>query len=100
MKSKNIKIPMELVESLEKRNNGMTPGEKLLEIYREYELIENFAISITVNRKDLEKATVCEKIRRSVTDGEEQLKGFQTQIDELKTMLKGLEIFFTKVKGK
>lgn len=100
MKSKGIKIPMELVESLEKRNTGKPPGEVLLEIYKEYELIENFAISITVNRKDLEKATVCEKIRRSVTDGEEQLKGFQTQIDELKTMLKGLEIFFTKVKGK
>lgn len=98
MKSKGIKIPMELVEILEKRSNGRTPGEKLHEIYKQYELIENFAISITVNRKDLEKATVYEKIRRTITDGEEQLKGFQTKIDELYTMLKGLEIFFTKVK--
>lgn len=98
MKSKNVKLPLELVESIEKRGSGRPPGEMLYEIYREYELIENFAISITVNRKDLERATVYEKIRRSVTDGEEQLKGFQTQIDELKTMLKGLEIFFTKVK--
>lgn len=98
MKSKGIKIPIELVESLEKRNTGRPHGEKLLEIYKEYELIENFAISITVNRKDMEKATVYEKIRRTITDGEEQLKGFQTRIDELYTMLKGLEIFFTKVK--
>lgn len=100
MKSKNIKIPLELVESLEKRNTGRSPGEKMLEIYKEYELLEGLASSISVSTKVSEKATVYERILRYLTDGDENVKDMQTQINELKTMLQGLQIFFTKVKGK
>jgi hypothetical protein len=94
MKSKNIKIPMELVESLEKRNTGRPPGESLHEIYREYELIESFTSSIKANRKDLQKASVYDII----IDRDNRINELQTQINELQTMFKGLQIFFTKVK--
>jgi len=93
MKSKGIKIPLELVESLEKRNTGRPPGETLLDIYKEYELIENFTSSIRANRKDLQKASVYDII----VDRDNRINEMKVEINELKTMFQGLQIFFTKV---
>lgn len=94
MTSKNVKIPLELVEIIEKRFPDKTVGEGLFEIYKEYELLEGLALSIKANRKDLEKATVYEVM----VDRDNRINELQTQIDELKTMLQGMEIFFKKVK--
>ncbi len=94
MKSKNVKIPLELVESLEKRSSGRPPGEVLLGIYKEYEQLEGLASSIRSNSKGLEKATVYEVM----IDRDNKINEMQTQLAELKIMLQGLEIFFTKVK--
>lgn len=94
MKSKNIKIPFELVEAVEKRKGSRTPGEALLDIYKEYALLEGLADSIKVNRKDLDGSTVYEVF----VDRDNRINDLQTQIDELTTMLKGMEIFFKKVK--
>lgn len=94
MTSKNVKIPMELVEKIEKRLPDKTVGEGLLEIYKEYELLEGLALSIKMNRKDLDGSTVYEVM----VDRDNRINELQTQIDELKTMLQGMEIFFKKVK--
>lgn len=94
MKSKNVKIPLELVDMIEKRSGGKPPGEVLFEIYKEYELIEGLASSIRANKKNLVKASVYEVL----LDRDQKINELQTQIDEVKMMLKGLEIFFTKVK--
>ena len=96
MKSKGIKIPMELVESLEKRNTGKPHGETLLDIYKEYELIESLTSSIRANRKDMEKASVYEIL----ADRDNRINEMKAEINELKTMFQGLQIFFTKVKAK
>lgn len=94
MTSKNVKIPLELVEIIEKRIPDKTVGEALFEIYKEYALLEGLAESIKMNRKDLEGATVYEVM----VDRDNRINELQTQIDELKTMLQGMEIFFKKVK--
>ena len=96
MKSKNVKIPIELVEKIEKRSSGRPPGEVLLDIYREYELIEGLASSTRMNRKDLEKASVYEIL----VDRDNRINEMKAEINELKTMFQGLQIFFTKVKAK
>lgn len=94
MKSKNVRLPLELVESIEKRNPGKPPGEVLLDIYLEYESLEGLASSIRMNRKDLQKASVYEVL----VDRDNRINEMKAEIDELKKMLQGLQIFFTKVK--
>lgn len=94
MKSKNVKIPLELIELIEKRSGARTVGEVLLETFKEYELLEGLANSIRKNRKNLNKASIYEVF----LDRDQRINKLQEEIDEVKTMLKGLEIFFTKVK--
>ncbi len=94
MKSKNVKIPLELVDEIEKRSGDRTVGEVLFEIYKEYERIESFTSSIKSNRKDLAKSSVYEVI----VDRDQSINELKSQVDELKTMFRGLEIYFTKVK--
>ena len=94
MASKNVKIPLELVELIDKRSGGRPPGEVLFEIYKEYELVEGLASSIRKNRKNLDKASVYEVF----LERDQMIDELKEQVDEVKMMLKGLEIFFTKVK--
>ncbi|MFH0904264.1 MAG: hypothetical protein V1854_03640 [Methanobacteriota archaeon] len=96
MKSKNVRLPLALVEALEKRNTGKPPGDVLLDIYMEYESLEGLASSIRMNRKDLQKASVYEVL----VDRDNRINEMKAEIDELKKMLQGLQIFFTKVKAK
>ena len=94
MKSKTIRLPLQLVESLEKRNPGKPPGEVLLDIYKEYELLEGFVSSIRMNRKDLERASVYE----IVVDRDRSINDLRAETNDLKKMLEGMQIFFTKVR--
>jgi len=93
MTSKNVKLPLELVESIEKRSSGRPPGEVLLEIYKEYELLEGLTAPIRMNRKGFEKVSVYDIL----VDRDNRINELQTQINELKTMFQGMKIFFTKV---
>jgi hypothetical protein len=55
-KSKNVKLPEELIEAVKKRAPDTPPGETLLAIYKEYEKLESLAKC--VNNADLSKVSV------------------------------------------
>lgn len=99
MKSKNVKLPLELVEAIEKRNSGKPLGEVLLEIYKEYERLEGLARSIAyVEKRDSGKINVSDTIIRYTTSKSQDMTKFEETLSELRTMVVGLEIFLKKVK--
>lgn len=101
-KSKSVKIPRELLELLEKRKpvDDRAPGEQLLEIVRDYMELEKFADAMCEQVDGLEDATISEVIMKYITGGKERMINMQKSLDELKTMIQGLQTFFTKVKGR
>jgi len=99
MTSKNVKLPQELVEIIEKRSNGRTPGETLLDIVKDYVDIENYVRSLKL--KQTGKERVSEAIIRYYDQQDSNIDEVKKSIDELKSLVKGLEIFYTKFgKGK
>jgi predicted CopG family antitoxin len=99
MTSKNVKIPLELLEIIEKRGNGRPPGETLLEIVKDYVEIENYVRSLKLKQTGNER--VSEVIRRYYDQQDSNINEVKNSIDELKSLVKGLEIFYTKFgKGK
>lgn len=101
-KSKSVKIPLELLELLEKRKpvDDRVPGEQLLEIVREYMVLEKFADAMSKEIDETENGTVSEVITKYITEGTERMVNMQKSLDELKTMIQGLKTFFTKVQGR
>ncbi len=94
MKSKTIRIPFELVEIIENRDPGKQPGDALLEIVKDYVNIENYARSLKLKQTGNEP--VSEIIIRYHDWQDANTANVKEQIIELKTMIKGLEIFYTK----
>ncbi len=101
-KSKNVKIPLKVLELLEKRKpvDDRAPGEQLLEIVREYMVLEKFADAMSKEIDETENGTVSEVIMKYITGGKERMINMQKSLDELKTMIQGLQTFFTKIKGR
>lgn len=99
MTSKNVKLPQELVEIIEKRINGRPPGETLLEIVKDYVDIENYVRSLKL--KQTGKERVSEVIIRYYDQQDSNIDEVKKSIEELKSLVKGLKIFYTKFgKGK
>jgi len=96
MKSKNIKVPLELLELIQNRTKDGPPGQVLLEIVKDYTVLEDYARS--VNKQQASKASVSEIIMGYYHEQDTNIAEVEKSITELKTMLKGLEIYFTKVK--
>lgn len=96
MKSKNIKVPLELLELIQNRTKGGPPGQVLHEIVKDYVNIEKYARSLKL--KQTGKESVSEIIIRYYDHQDANIADVKGQIDEVKTMLKGLEIYFTKFK--
>lgn len=90
--SKNIKIPLELVEFLEKRSNGRPPGEVLLGIVQDYELLEIRAKVIAERRNiDMRGKTVSEIVTLYIDE-------ITSDTEEMKKVLSGLRLFSEKSK--
>jgi hypothetical protein len=96
-KSKNVKLPQELLELLEKRGITKNPGEALLTLCKEYEKIEALAKCVD-KTADLSKVSVFEVLTSYMESGKKRYEDLQTSINDLRTMFKGLEMFFMKVK--
>lgn len=94
MKSKNVKIPLELVEIIEKRSNGRTPGEALLEIVKDYVSLEDYARHLKL--KLTGKENVSEIMIRYYGEQDANIAEIKESINELKTMVRGLEIYYKK----
>ena len=99
MKSKNVRIPLELVEILESRKPDKPLGEVLFDIVKDYVALEDYTRSLEL--KQTGKESVSEIIIRHHDWQDKNTAEVKKSIDELKIMIKGMEIFFTKFnKGK
>lgn len=99
VKTKNVKIPLELLDLIEKRNgSGKPPGEVMLDIMKEYLYLETVARRLT-NAGETDKINIPEAIDKVFADTKNDLERMKKEHDEFKTMLQGLQLFFTKVKG-
>jgi len=96
-KTKNVKIPEELIEAIKTRSPDAPPGETLLTIYKEYEYLESVARRITGAKED-EPIKISEAIEKFFEKMLNDLDRLRKEHDEYKTMLQGLNLFFTKVK--
>lgn len=94
MTSKTVKIPLELVEIIEKRSNGRTVGEALLEIVKDYVSLEDYARSLKL--KLTGKENVSEILIRYYEDQGANIAEVKESINELKTMVRGLDIYYKK----
>lgn len=94
MASKNVKIPIELLEIVEKRGNGRPPGETLLDIVKDYVDIENYVRSLKLKQTGNER--VSEVIKRYYDQQDSNIDEVKTSIEELKSLVKGLDKFYTK----
>lgn len=94
MTSKNVKIPVELVELIEKRSGGRPPGEVLFEIVNDYVKFENYVLSLKFNLTG--KETMSELVIRVNELQKANMADVQKQITDLKTMLQGMEMWFTR----
>lgn len=92
-KGKAIKIPQELADLLEERKSGKPPGEVLLEIYKDYQKLEDFA---SAKRSSAQYGS---KVSDIVIQYDERIDAFEQKLTEVSTMMQGLKIFFTKFKG-
>lgn len=92
-KTKAVKIPLELADLLEKRNSSKPPGEVLLEIYKDYLRLEEFA---SAKRNPAQYGA---KVSDIIIQYDERIDAFEEKLKEVSTMMQGLKIFFTKIKG-
>lgn len=98
-KSKNVKLPLELIEILEKHPGDQPAGEKLLVMVKDHERLEAIAADIARQKKlDLSKTTPAQVIVDYITDGNIKFNQMQEAINELKIMVEGLEIYLKKIK--
>lgn len=96
-KSKNIKVPLELEELVKKRAPDAPPGETLLAIYKEYEYLETVARRVTgAGEKD--KINITEAIDKFFANTKSEVEQLRKSSIEMETMIKGLQLFFTKIK--
>ncbi len=96
-KSKNVKLPKELINAVKKRAPDTAPGETLFAIYKEYEYLETVARRVTV-AKDNDKINISEAIDKFFANTQNELAELRRSHDDFRTMLQGLQMFFTKVK--
>ncbi|MDP2217171.1 MAG: hypothetical protein Q8J68_07800 [Methanolobus sp.] len=96
MKTKSIKIPIELIEYLEKHNDGRPPGEVLLDIVKDYQRIERAAAIIAPGK--LTGTNAAEIFADYLIEYNNKITGIEASIKELGTMVQGLKLFFEKVK--
>jgi len=85
-KAKNIKVPLELLELIEKRT-GTTknPGKTLLEIVQEYEKVEMLMQCVS---DGTETTSVYDALKTYMDNWGKRFDGFQNSIDQLNIMLK------------
>jgi len=95
--TKNVKLSVELVESINGRNPNSPIGATLLEIYKEYEYLENVARRVT-GAKENDPINISEAIEKFFANTQNELAQLKKGHDEYKIMLQGLQMFFTKVK--
>lgn len=92
MKSKPVKLPVELIAKIEARNNDRPPGEVLLEIVKDYEQLEIRAHIIAERKNiDMRGKTVSQIVSMYIDE-------ISSTTEEMKQVLSGLRLFSAKSK--
>ncbi|MFH0904486.1 MAG: hypothetical protein V1854_04780 [Methanobacteriota archaeon] len=94
---RNVKLSEELIDAIKKRAPDIPPGETLLAIYKEYEYLETVAKRVT-GAGENDPIKISEAIEKFFEKMLNDLERLRKEHDEYKTMLQGLNLFFTKVK--
>ena len=97
-KSKSVKLPAELIDALEKRKDKGPPGEVLLAIVKDYELLEAYAKHISSQDHVNHMIDVSGVMKQFISDTGAKIDQFIKSYDELKAMVLGLRMFFDKSK--
>lgn len=97
VESRNVKLPTELIDLVKKRAPDAPPGETLLAIYKEYEYLETVARRVT-GAKENDPIKISEAIDKFFKDTQDDLDKLRKSSVEMETMIKGLQLFFTKIK--
>lgn len=97
-KSKGVKLPAELIEILEKRNDSRSPGEVLLAIVKDYEQIEMYAKHISGQDHVNHMIAVSDVMKQFISDTGSKIDQFIKSIEDLQTMISGLRMFFDRSK--
>jgi len=90
-KSKNVKLPMELLDLIKKRNGAKPPGEVLLAIYKEYEYLESVARRVT-GAKENDPINISESIEKFFEDIHVEMDHLRKSHDDFKLMLQGIQL--------
>lgn len=100
MKTKSVKIPLELIEYLEKHNDGRPPGEVLLDLAKDYQrLREGIGAAIAAQKKvSIDGYNLSGAVIQYVVEERQQIETFQKDLSELKMMVMGLKLFFEKIR--
>lgn len=100
MKTKSVKLPIELIEAIENHKDdtgdGRPVGEVLAEIVRDYEKIKRAAAIIAPGK--LTGTNAAEIFADYLIEYNNKLTGIEVSIKELGTMVQGLKLFFEKVR--
>lgn len=100
MKSKSVKLPIRLIEALEKRKEAIKDtrpiGELLEDMVKDYERIERAAAIIAPGK--LTGTNAAEIFADYLIEYNNKITGIEASIKELGTMVQGLKMFFEKVR--
>lgn len=91
MKSKAVKLPLELVELIEKRDPDRPPGDVLFGIVKDYIDLEDYAKTkeIVINDKESLSNVIKKAYEGKVEYADKLIK----RIDDLGKVIEGLDIF-------
>lgn len=100
MKTKSVKLPVELVEALEKRKDTIKDtrpiGELLGDMVKDYERIERAAAIIAPGK--LTGTNSAEIFADYLIKYNDKITEVEVKIGELGTMVRGLKMFFEKIR--
>jgi hypothetical protein len=94
--SKNVKLPTELIDLVKSRGSTKPPGEALLDITKDYVQLEMLAKALNKNGSST-LTTVFDAVDAHIKEGDQKLAELEKSISDLKTMLTGLQMVFSKV---
>ncbi len=100
MKTKNIRVPVELVDAIKERDNSRPPGEVLYDMYKQYLVMEGFAKKICELQGWQYKNDPSGVISEYLTKLSEQNKQQIKRLEQLSTMVNGLDMFFNRFSRK
>ena len=100
IKSKAVKIPVEVIDLIKETEGDMPPGEVLQNTYHEFMKLKALADVLSGMDGEGTGRSVSDIIIVHIKDESGKYEKFDKSLTELSTMVQGLSIFFKKFGGK